>query len=66
MNQHPTKLKKRLLKQLKQDKPTLHVAVSVLLYKYCGQDCIKNGKEKNGQQRYTCKSCHKSQQAAYA
>ena len=34
--------------------------------KYCGQDCIKNGKEKNGQQRYKCKSCNKSQQASYA
>jgi len=43
-----------------------HVAVSVLLCKCCGQDCIKNCKEKNGQQRYTCKSCHKSQQASYA
>ena len=66
MNQHPTQLKKRLLKPLKQEKPTPHVAVSVLPCKYCGQDCIKNGKEKNGQQRYKCKSCNKSQQAAYA
>ena len=66
MNLHPTKPKKLLLKPIKQEKPIPHVAVSELKCKFCGKDCIKNGKEKNGQQRFKCKDCNKSQQANYA
>lgn len=33
--------------------------------KYCNNLCIKYGKQKNNQQRYRCKKCHKTQQFAY-
>ncbi len=65
MNLHSTKPKNLRLKPLKQDKARLQVTVSELKCKYCGKDCIKNGKEKNGQQRIKCKHCNKSQQANY-
>lgn len=32
---------------------------------YCHGKCIKSGKQKNGTQRYRCKSCKKYQQAQY-
>ena len=33
--------------------------------RYCEGYCTKNGKEKNGQQRYRCKACGKGQQVNY-
>lgn len=65
MNLHSTKPKNLRLKPLKQYKAGVQVTVSELTCKYCGKDCIKNGKEKNGQQRFKCKHCKKSQQANY-
>ncbi|MCE7996368.1 MAG: IS1 family transposase [Roseivirga sp.] len=32
---------------------------------YCQGDCVKNGRQSNGQQRFRCKTCCKSQQATY-
>ncbi len=34
--------------------------------KYCNENCIKDGHQKNGTQRYKCKECHRKQQASYA
>jgi insertion element IS1 protein InsB len=36
-----------------------------MVCRYCGNSCWKSGIEKNGKQRYKCKSCHKHQQTAY-
>jgi len=33
--------------------------------KYCSGICVKNGKQKNGKQRFKCKSCRKKQQKDY-
>ncbi len=33
--------------------------------KYCQSVCIKSGKQRNGTQKYQCKSCGKYQQATY-
>ncbi|MGE0562526.1 MAG: IS1 family transposase [Flavobacteriales bacterium] len=33
--------------------------------KYCKQKCIRVGKQKNGKQKYRCKSCEKYQQRNY-
>ena len=33
--------------------------------KYCGADCVKDGRQANGRQRYECKHCHKKQQEQY-
>jgi len=65
MNLHPTASKKNRLVLLKQEKSESDVLKSVLKCRYCDAHCIKNGKEKNGQQRFKCKSCKKSQQAVY-
>jgi hypothetical protein len=46
MNLHSIKPKNLRLKPLKQDKGRVQVTVSELTCKYCGKDCIKNGKEK--------------------
>lgn len=65
MHLRTIKSKNRPLKLLKQDKARLQVTVSELKCKYCGKKCIKNGKERNGQQRFKCKHCKKSQQSNY-
>ena len=33
--------------------------------KFCGGDCVKNGSQENGKQRYKCKRCKKKQQSEY-
>jgi len=33
--------------------------------KYCGQDCRRSGRQRNGTQRYCCKGCLKYQQENY-
>ena len=65
MNLHSIKPKNLRLKPLKQDKGRVQVTVSELTCKYFGKDCIKNGKEKNGQQRFKCKYCKKSHKGNY-
>ena len=65
MNLHPIKTKNHCLAPLKQEKVGPRVSDSVVKCRYCAGYCIKNGKEKNGQQRFKCKSCKKSQQAVY-
>ncbi len=34
--------------------------------KYCGGDCVKNGRQNNGTQRVKCKNCHRKQQKEYS
>lgn len=65
MNLHSTASKNNRLELLKQEKAGSDVLKSVVKCRYCDGHCIKNGKEKNGQQRFKCKSCKKSQQAVY-
>ena len=36
-----------------------------MICKYCKSECIKDGFQKNGTQRYKCKHCHKKQQHEY-
>lgn len=62
---HPVTDKNHRLEPLKQEKTRPDVSKSVVKCRYCAGHCIKNGKEKNGQQRFKCKSCKKSQQAVY-
>jgi transposase-like protein len=33
--------------------------------RHCGSQCVKQGFQKDGTQKYLCKSCNKYQQAAY-
>jgi len=63
MNLHTLPPKKNPFALLKLEKSRLDVSTSVIKCMYCDGKCIKNGKEKNGQQRYLCKNCKKSQQA---
>ena len=65
MNLHTLPPKKNPFALLKLEKSRLDVSTSVIKCRYCDGKCIKNGKEKNGQQRYLCKNCKKSQQAVY-
>ena len=65
MNPSPIKTKNHRLARLKQEKTRPGVSDSVVKCRYCAGYCIKNGKEKNGHQRFKCKSCKKSQQAVY-
>ena len=36
-----------------------------MICKYCGGNCVKNGRQANGKQRYQCPHCHKKQQESY-
>ena len=54
MNLHPIRSKKRCLKSIKQEKLSLDVSDSEIKCKESGAKCIKNGKEKNVQQRFKC------------
>jgi IS1 family transposase/transposase-like protein len=36
-----------------------------MICKYCGGDCVKNGYQLNGKQRFRCKDCHRKQQSYY-
>ena len=65
MNLSPTLSKNHRLARLKWEKTGPSVSDSEVKCRYCAGYCIKNGKEKNGQQRFKCKSCKKSQQAVY-
>lgn len=65
MNLSSTLSKNHCIARLKWEKSTPYVSDSVVKCRYCAGYCIKNGKEKNGQQRFKCKSCKKNQQAIY-
>ena len=65
MNLPPASPKNHRLASLKLEKTHSHVTDSVVKCRYCGKNCIKNGKEKSGQQRFKCKYCNKNQQANY-
>jgi insertion element IS1 protein InsB len=41
------------------------VVEKMITCKYCNGSCIKDGFQKNGQQRYKCKLCKKRQQLTY-
>lgn len=34
--------------------------------RFCGEECIKDGRQANGKQRYKCSHCHKRQQEHYS
>ena len=36
-----------------------------MICKYCKKECVKDGFQKNGRQRYKCKKCNKKQQSEY-
>ena len=36
-----------------------------MICKYCKEECVKDGFQKNGRQRYKCKKCNKKQQSEY-
>lgn len=65
MNLPPTPPKKNRTASLKWEHTGLNVPDSEVACRYCDAPCIKNGKEKNGQQRFKCRRCKKSQQTAY-
>lgn len=37
-----------------------------MVCKFCGGNCIRNGYQNNGKQRFKCKNCHKKQQDDYS
>jgi insertion element IS1 protein InsB len=41
------------------------VVEKMITCKYCNGSCIKDGYQKNGQQRYKCRLCEKKQQSTY-
>lgn len=43
----------------------LHLIVYSIMCKWCNCPCVKAGKQKDGTQKYQCKSCTKYQQRAY-
>ena len=65
MNLPPIPSKNHRLGSLKREKFGPSVSDSEVRCRYCNGFCIKNGKERNGQQRYKCRECKKSQQLKY-
>lgn len=37
-----------------------------MVCRFCGGQCVRNGRQSNGKQRFQCKCCHKKQQEEYS